>query len=96
MSEATSGNTAPAFRFAHAGYKLCSFGVAGRALLKLACNNDPARLAHMQVRFTAPAYPGETIRTEIWRDGKTVSFRARALERDAVILNNGLATISDQ
>jgi acyl dehydratase len=74
---------------------LCSFGIAGRAVLKLTAGNDPARLAHMQVRFTAPAYPGETIRTEIWRDGKTVSFRARALERDAVILNNGLATIRD-
>ena len=73
---------------------LCSFGIAGRALLKLACGNDPARLAHMQVRFTAPAFPGETIRTEIWRDGETVSFRARALERDAVILNNGLAKIA--
>jgi acyl dehydratase len=72
---------------------LCSFGIAGRAVLKLACGNDPARLAHMQVRFTAPAYPGETIRTEIWRDGASVSFRARAVERDAVILSNGLATI---
>jgi acyl dehydratase len=72
---------------------LCSFGIAGRALVKLACGNDPGRLAHMQVRFTAPAYPGETIRTEIWRDGATVSFRARAVERDAVILSNGLATL---
>jgi acyl dehydratase len=48
----------------------------------------------MQVRFTAPAFPGETIRTEIWRDGESVSFRARAIERDAVILNNGLARIA--
>jgi acyl dehydratase len=75
---------------------LFSFGIAGRALVRLACGNDPARLIHMQVRFTAPAFPGETIRTEIWRDGETVSFRARALERDAVILGNGLARISDQ
>jgi acyl dehydratase len=74
---------------------LGSFGVAGRALLKLAAGNDPARLSHMQVRFTAPAYPGETIRTEIWRDGEIVSFRARAIERDAIILNNGLAKIAE-
>jgi acyl dehydratase len=74
---------------------LCSFGIAGRALLKLAAGNDPARLTHMQVRFTAPAFPGETIRTEIWRDGESVSFRARTLERDAVILNNGLAKIAE-
>jgi acyl dehydratase len=73
---------------------LCSFGIAGRALLKLAGGNDPARLTRMQVRFTAPAFPGETIRTEIWRDGATVSFRARVVERDVVILNNGLATIA--
>jgi hypothetical protein len=46
--------------------------------------------------FSAPAYPGETIRTEIWRDGASVSFLARVLERDTVILNNGLAKISDQ
>jgi acyl dehydratase len=72
---------------------LCSFGIAGRALVKLGCGNDPGRLAHMQVRFTAPAYPGETIRTEIWRDGAELSFRARAVERDAVILSNGLATL---
>jgi acyl dehydratase len=72
---------------------LCSFGVAGRAVLKLACANDPARLTHMQVRFTAPAYPGETIRTEIWRDGAQISFRARVAERDATILSNGLAKI---
>ena len=75
---------------------LCSFGIAGRAVLKLAAGNDPARLTHMQVRFSAPAFPGETIRAEIWRDGETVSFRARVLERDAVILNNGLAVIRDQ
>jgi acyl dehydratase len=73
---------------------LCSFGIAGRAVLKLAAGNDPARLTHMQVRFTTPAVPGETIRTEIWRDGESVSFRARALAREAVILNNGLARIA--
>jgi acyl dehydratase len=47
----------------------------------------------MQVRFTAPAFPGETIRTEIWRDGAEVSFRARVVDRDATVLSNGLAKI---
>ncbi len=35
---------------------LCSFGIAGRAVLKLACGNHPVRLEHMQARFTAPAF----------------------------------------
>jgi len=72
---------------------LATFGVAGHALLKSLCGYDPARLAAMAGRFSAPVYPGETIRTEIWRDGKVASFRARVLERDVVALNNGRAEI---
>ena len=73
---------------------LCSFGVAGRAVLRACCANDPSRLKQFQLRFSAPVFPGETIRTEIWRDGTTVSFRARVVERDAVVLSNGRATIA--
>ena len=47
----------------------------------------------MAGRFSAPVFPGETIRTEIWRDGDVVSFRARALERDVIAINNGRAAI---
>jgi acyl dehydratase len=85
---------------ASAGFKqpilhgLCTYGVAGFALLKLACGGDPARLRSMQVRFSAPVYPGETIRTEAWLDGKIVSFRSRVVERDVVVLNNGRAEIA--
>ena len=31
--------------------------------------HDPLRFTGMQARFSAPVFPGETIRTEIWRDG---------------------------
>ena len=73
---------------------LATFGVAGHALLKSLCGYDPTRLAAMAGRFSAPVYPGETIRTEIWRDGKVASFRARVLERDVVAVNNGRADIA--
>ena len=74
---------------------LCTYGVATRAVLKLCCGNDPARLKRFDLRFSSPVYPGETIRTEIWRDSATrVSFRARVVERDIVVLNNGVAEIA--
>ena len=73
---------------------LATFGVAGHALLKSLCGYDPARLTGMAGRFSAPVYPGETIRTEMWRDGKAVSFRARVVERDVVAINNGIADIA--
>jgi acyl dehydratase len=73
---------------------LCSLGVAGHALLKTVAAYDPARFKSMRLRFTAPVFPGETIRTEMWIDGSHVSFRARLRERDVVVLDNGLAEIA--
>ena len=78
---------------------LATMGVAGHALLKTLCGYDPARLTGMSLRFSAPVFPGETIRTEIWQDndkaGAVVSFRARVMERDVVAINNGRAEIKD-
>ncbi len=72
---------------------LATFGVAGHAILKSLCGYDPARLTAIAGRFSAPVFPGETIRIEMWRDGGLVSFRARVVERDVVALNNGRAEI---
>ena len=73
---------------------LCTFGVAGHAVVKTLCGYDPTRLKRFDVRFSAPVYPGETIRTEMWLDGPVVSFRARVAEREALVLNNGLAELA--
>ncbi|MBI1776150.1 MAG: MaoC family dehydratase N-terminal domain-containing protein [Proteobacteria bacterium] len=73
---------------------LATVGHVGHALIRLACAYDPTRLNAMQMRFSAPVYPGETIRTEIWREGGVVSFRARVLERDAIVINNGRAEVA--
>jgi acyl dehydratase len=73
---------------------LCTFGVATRAILHACCDDRPELLRSMQLRFSSPVYPGETIRTEIWRDDSRISFRSRSLERDVVVLNNGRAEIT--
>ena len=65
---------------------LCTFGVVGHALLRGLLDYDATKLRKMAARFTAPVFPGETIRTEIWHDG---SFRARVVERDVIVMNNG-------
>jgi len=68
---------------------LATWGIAGRAIMQAVCDFDGSRMASIFGRFTAPAYPGETFRTEIWADGLTVAFRVRALERDVIVINNG-------
>ena len=68
---------------------LATFGLVGRALLRAVCDGDPARFGRMECRFSAPVFPGETIRTEIWRTATGAAFRARAVERDVVVVGNG-------
>ncbi len=75
---------------------LCSYGVAGRALLKLLCGNDPARLRRMDLRFASPVYPGETLRTQVWHEGPgRAAFQVRVVERDQLVLNNGLVEFDE-
>ena len=68
---------------------LGTFGVVGHALLKTLCDYQPEKIKRQSVRFTAPVYPGETIRTEIWSQENPIRFRARAVERDVVVINFG-------
>ena len=72
---------------------LATFGVAGHALLKAVCGYDPAGLTAMAGRFSAPVFPGETIRTEFWCDGGVVSFRVRVKERDVIAIDHGYAEV---
>ena len=69
---------------------LCTYGIACRAVLQCVARYDPARIGAFDVRFSAPVYPGDTIATELWMDGATVSFRCRVPGRgDAVVITNG-------
>jgi acyl dehydratase len=72
---------------------LCSLGVAAWSITEALANGDFSALKHLELRFTAPVYPGETIRTELWRNGDDIRFRARVVERDVIVLNNGLARL---
>ena len=73
---------------------MCTYGFAGRAILESECAYDPTCLKSIAARLSAPVYPGDTLRTEIWRDGNVVSFRTTVPERDnAVVLNNGRADV---
>ena len=73
---------------------LCTYGIACRAILKTICDYDFTLISGFNVRFTAPVYPGETITTEMWQDRNVVSFRCRVKERDTIVIDNGMCTLS--
>lgn len=76
---------------------LASYGLVTRAILRQCCDNNPARLKGLDIRFTSPVYPGETLVTDIWRVGgnaNQLQVRARVAERDLVVLSHGHAELA--
>jgi acyl dehydratase len=75
---------------------LCTMGVAGVALLTAVCDSDPHRLRALDVRFSSPVFPGETIRVSVWREAPgRAAFRAHVVERGACVLDNGSCAFVD-
>lgn len=73
---------------------LCTLGIATRAILEAAAPGRPEALRAMQLRFSKPVFPGETIAAEIFGEGARLRFRCRAVERDVVVLDRGDATLA--
>jgi acyl dehydratase len=72
---------------------VANFGIAAHAILRTVADYRPERLASIEARFARPVYPGETIRTEMWLDGEKISFQCRVIERNEIVVTNGLATL---
>ncbi|WP_346895725.1 MaoC/PaaZ C-terminal domain-containing protein [uncultured Roseibium sp.] len=74
---------------------LCTYGMIARAIIAETCGQDVSRLKEIGGRFSAPAYPGETIQVDIWDEGGgSFGFEARISERNTVIFKNGVARVN--
>lgn len=73
---------------------LCTYGIACHAILKTICDYDFTLVAGFDARFTAPVYPGDTVATEMWQDGNTISFRCSVPDRGVTVIDNGRCIIA--
>jgi acyl dehydratase len=72
---------------------LCTYGFAGRALLRGACGGDPTRLRSFSARFSAPVLPGDELTTQAWDTGGG-RWIVRAVTQDGkTVLSNSVAEV---
>jgi acyl dehydratase len=69
----------------------CTYAIAGWVIIRTFLDCNPDRLAALDGRFSAPVFPGETLRVEMWKAAEGVRFRVRVLERDVIAMTNGVA-----
>lgn len=74
---------------------LCTYGIACQSLIQALCDGDATRLQSLGARFTKPVFPGETLRTEYWADGRGAAhFRSFSVERKQLVLDRGMAQVT--
>ncbi|MGE0403432.1 MAG: SCP2 sterol-binding domain-containing protein, partial [Kofleriaceae bacterium] len=68
---------------------MCTFGIATRHVVNaFAPDGDPRFVKSIKVRFASTVLPGETIVTEMWKEGTKVIFRSKVKERNEVCISN--------
>jgi len=74
---------------------LATFGASCHGLMKRLCDSDPSAVRALSGRFSAPVFPGEQLRIEIWREGGgRFSYRTSVPARGVVVVNNGLFEVA--
>lgn len=73
---------------------LCTYGYAGRALVREACGGDPERLGTFGGQFSSPVFPGDTLIIRGWNEGERVILTVATEQRpDKPCLSNAYAIV---
>jgi acyl dehydratase len=73
---------------------LCSYGFTGRALLHELCGSDVAKFKSMDVRFSKPVMPGDTLTVKMWDDGAGRAVFQTVTQDNVVVIDGGVFTFA--
>nr|KAG5694108.1 hypothetical protein BaRGS_005863 [Batillaria attramentaria] len=66
---------------------LCSFGHSVRHVMKTFADNDMSKFKAVKVRFSKPVLPGQTLQTEMWKEGNRIFFRTKVVENGNICIS---------
>ena len=73
---------------------LCTYGIVAKAVVDALLDADPGRVAGYDARFAGVVYPGETLRTRVWREPDRLVLATTVVERDdAPALSDTVLTV---
>jgi acyl dehydratase len=68
---------------------LCTYGVTGRALLHELCGSDVEKFGSMDVRFSKPVMPGDTLTVKMWDQGSGSYIFETVTQDGAAVIKGG-------
>ncbi|AXB48541.1 MaoC/PaaZ C-terminal domain-containing protein [Amycolatopsis albispora] len=72
---------------------LCTYGIVAKAVTDAVLDGDATAVGSWSAKFAGVVFPGETLRTSIWReDGRFVVVATVPERDDAVVLSEGVLT----
>lgn len=74
---------------------LCTYGYLTRHVLKQFAGNDPSKLLSLKARFAASVYPGQTLETQMWREGNRIHLQVLCKESEKMIITGAYADLSE-
>ncbi|PIA89510.1 Peroxisomal hydratase-dehydrogenase-epimerase [Cercospora beticola] len=75
----------------------CTIGMGVKAVMDAFADGSEKRFRSVKLRLTKPVFPGEVVRTEMWREdgGKRVVYRQVAGEEGRVVINNAAVDLGE-
>ncbi|ALC49960.1 Mfe2 [Drosophila busckii] len=74
---------------------LCSLGYSMRAVLSQYADNNTALFKAIKVRFSGPVLPGQTLKIDMWREGKRVHFRTLIVETGKEVISGAYVDLKE-
>lgn len=72
---------------------LCTWGMVCKALVDSLLDGAVGAVGEFSAMFSGVVFPGETLRTRVWRDGDRLTVATVTQERDAPVLSNCWLTV---